>query len=1316
MAQLAVAAAGAVVGGLIGGPMGASIGWSLGAVAGGALFGPKTNTEGPRLAEIRFTQSSYGATLPIVLGGFRTGAHVIWMGPVAERANRQRVGKNAYSTQYTYLQSFAVALCEGPVQGIRRVWFDNRLVYSAAYGDVLDADAAGTLQEQMTRYLGGESQAPDPTIEAVEGAGNVPAYRGTCYLVFTDLDLTPWGNRIPAITAEVIEAGTYAAPTLVSTLGLGGDNVSAERVNGGTELHITAWGTGSASAASLYTTTWKDVDTGNQVNSIEAGAGANVSTYGNGHMKAVGVAAQFGTTNIATSQPYAYPCLNDTRIGYQEWSDNVQSPDVDFTPRGGWMLRPNDDANSGATLIEFTSRYWCYDCSVRHGDRLYFIGRSTSNTGVYLRCVQLSDEQFYIDGYNGDEPYGRFSMPRALLWEVDIGSYGSVGGGGAAWVAVDEVSGEVYAQWSALTIGGDIALIRFSPDGEPLTYYAIGGGRFAVWNGMVAYVSAFNDGSYTITQATANLDGGSWPAESTVTVIGSESTDNDGFYPALPHLVPLGNGVFLSQSHEWAMPEQLTATGRTLAQCVQAITDRAGVDSAERDTSGITGTTVPGFLIERRMAARSALEPLLAAFGADGAETGGVLRFVPRGSAVVDTIEHSHLGAHASGEMADDLVNIESTREYDAVLPQQVDVVYAASESDYQSGTITAARGQVLSEQKLTIELPAAMTAAQAAQAAHRLLYDAWAGRTRRQFATDLRYAALEPLDVVSLEEADGTLSRVRIMGRTEEDGLIRWEALADDDGTPVQYADGIAPFAAQEVVRTRPHTYATVFEVPPLADADANVATLYAVGAASSSINWPGAVVTRSTVSDSDPAAVDDLAELTLAGVAQSTLPDWTPAKLPHDQSTVTASILGGTPPAVSVADQLTGSGLMLVGEELLRYQTATLVSGNTYRFGGLIRGVLGTDYAATDHGIASEPVVLLADTTDDALARVVRNVADIGTAHRWRAVSGGKSVLDAPSVVHTFTARNLKPIAPVHVHMVRQSNGDRTIRWTRRNRAYQAWRDYVDVPLSEASESYGIEILNADTGATLRTGTATTNSYTYTAAMIDADWPVTFPVSLRVRVWQVSSLVGAGAVADVTLTYAGSYNNSYANTFTGANGSAPSGFTSYAVNGSIDIQSNRMRLNLNSGSSDVKARCTAVPSFTDGEIRATIEVPATGFTGLAGILARTTNWWSGGNNGFGWFAYITNSGQVGLAYGTNANSTTLTDAVPVVSAGHASGAFIEMIYRFSGSSHKVYTAGTLRINTTNATYQSTAGECGFKHQHGGPNDVSVDDLQVYF
>ncbi len=59
-------------------------------------------------------------------------------------------------------------------------------------------------------HCGREDQQPDPLIVATEGAEHAPAYRGLAYIVFEDLDLTPFGERIPQFSVEVFRSPDVA--------------------------------------------------------------------------------------------------------------------------------------------------------------------------------------------------------------------------------------------------------------------------------------------------------------------------------------------------------------------------------------------------------------------------------------------------------------------------------------------------------------------------------------------------------------------------------------------------------------------------------------------------------------------------------------------------------------------------------------------------------------------------------------------------------------------------------------------------------------------------------------------------------------------------------------------------------------------------------------------------------------------------------------------------------------------------------------------------------------------------------------------------
>lgn len=208
MATVVLQYAGAALGTLIGGPLGGMIGRAAGAMAGNVLDqqlfgGGKTHSEGPRLNDLRVMASEEGAAIPVLWGRMRVAGQVIWATNLMEEASTStqsassKGGPKSSVATYAYFANFAVGLCEGEVDGIGRVWADGREIDLASYTYRL--------------HTGSEAQAPDSLMEAIEGAGSAPAYRGLAYIVFERLPLVDFGNRIPQLAFEVIRRGNSTA-------------------------------------------------------------------------------------------------------------------------------------------------------------------------------------------------------------------------------------------------------------------------------------------------------------------------------------------------------------------------------------------------------------------------------------------------------------------------------------------------------------------------------------------------------------------------------------------------------------------------------------------------------------------------------------------------------------------------------------------------------------------------------------------------------------------------------------------------------------------------------------------------------------------------------------------------------------------------------------------------------------------------------------------------------------------------------------------------------------------------------------------------
>ncbi|MDP2124882.1 MAG: glycoside hydrolase TIM-barrel-like domain-containing protein, partial [Parvibaculum sp.] len=200
-----------------GAALGGAIGTGLGAYVDAQLFGSSASAQGPRLNELHVMASTEGAPIPRLYGRARLAGQVIWATHYKEHVRKRSSsggkgggGSSVTVTEYSYSVSFAVALCEGAVTRIGRIWADGKpLSLSGLTWRLHKGDAA---------------QQPDPLIEAVEGTDSAPAYRGTAYIVFENMDVTPFGNRIPQLSFEVFRSlseieGLVRAVTMIPGAG-----------------------------------------------------------------------------------------------------------------------------------------------------------------------------------------------------------------------------------------------------------------------------------------------------------------------------------------------------------------------------------------------------------------------------------------------------------------------------------------------------------------------------------------------------------------------------------------------------------------------------------------------------------------------------------------------------------------------------------------------------------------------------------------------------------------------------------------------------------------------------------------------------------------------------------------------------------------------------------------------------------------------------------------------------------------------------------------------------------------------------------------
>ncbi|MCF6273702.1 MAG: glycoside hydrolase/phage tail family protein [Rhodobacteraceae bacterium] len=214
MATIILAAAGGAIGSAIGGSVlglgvaviGRAIGGTIGNIIDQGLLGGSAPVEQGRVDALRLQGAAEGQPVPQVYGAMRVGGQLIWASRFLENVATGGSGKGfgPKTRDFSYSVSLAIALGEGEITRVGRIWADGKRL-----------DMSGI---NIRVHTGSQTQMPDPAIVAVEG--DAPAYRGVAYVVFEDLDITQFGNRVPQFNFEVIRARADSAADLVRAVAL----------------------------------------------------------------------------------------------------------------------------------------------------------------------------------------------------------------------------------------------------------------------------------------------------------------------------------------------------------------------------------------------------------------------------------------------------------------------------------------------------------------------------------------------------------------------------------------------------------------------------------------------------------------------------------------------------------------------------------------------------------------------------------------------------------------------------------------------------------------------------------------------------------------------------------------------------------------------------------------------------------------------------------------------------------------------------------------------------------------------------------------
>ena len=556
-------------------------------------------------------------------------------------------------------------------------------------------------------------------------------------------------------------------------------------------------------------------------------------------------------------------------------------------------------------------------------------------------------------------------------------------------------------------------------------------------------------------------------------------------FPAFP-----ARGEVWADAGAWRAGHWLNGRmGGEAADMVAALLKRGGLEEEAFEIGALDGE-IAGYVIDRPMRTRDALEPLLAGLGATAAERGGRI-------AVLSEMAAGLTLTAAALALPDEGASVVADRSLEP-RPGAARVRFIDEAADYQTGSVVV-RGAG-DGGGVDLELPAVCGAGVAGALARRTLATT-GGETDRLTVRlgPLEALRLEPGEIVRVEGRAGDWRVTRLDVDEQPSAVLEPVVVVRADEAPTDWRPGDGP-----AVIGAP--FLRLLDLPPLPGAEEDVRPVVAVaadpwtpmvvhGGENAAVLTPRAMVERS-------ATVGVLTEPIGRGVVAR----W------DEANAIMTRIEGRAPESLEPKGVLGGGNSLVLetaaGWELVQYRRAELMGGGVWRLTGLLRGQQGSE-AATAAGAAAGAVLVFLERD---MPRADVAAAERGLSRVWRAGTAGAPPGGSGSAEVDFVwrGRAVRPWRPARLRVL-AATGGRLISWTPRVRVHgEGW----DVEQAEVDpRRFRVRVL--DGAVEKRAWEVEGLEAVYSVAQMAADWPGGVGEGARVAVAQWGDGYGWGTEA---------------------------------------------------------------------------------------------------------------------------------------------------------------------------------------------------------
>jgi hypothetical protein len=534
----------------------------------------------------------------------------------------------------------------------------------------------------------------------------------------------------------------------------------------------------------------------------------------------------------------------------------------------------------------------------------------------------------------------------------------------------------------------------------------------------------------------------------------------------------------------------------TLSDIITDICSSVGISSNTIDVSTLTSISIPGYALTRISTGLASISQLLDFFLISTIESEGKLKFSTK----------KYTADLAIPE--DDLINtdslIEVSRVQETSLPKRLTTIYINSTSDYLQASEYAERLTTKATSLDTNTVAISMSPTMVANYTNAQLYSLYASRNSYIFETGYKYKYVEVGDVVSINNKN------ILVTKKLDDTTIKFEGVSISP-TIYSSAKPTSNSVVQEVlILGNYNSSIDILNLPMLRSEDASGTSYASISGTTDRFSGSDIVFSTDNLTYNEITSINHLSDY--GTVLTSPACYWSTNTYNGIDNNSYVYVTSNIALASYTRDQILADyklNLCLIGTEIIQFLTATLISTNTYKLSGFLRGLYGTHTVKNING--SLPTIFKLINTN--LVPINLPSSYNNTDIFLKSVSFGVDEASSNTLELIYKPSSLIPLAPSHAIKIKQPNGDFLIKWVRSNRWDYQLTDNYTTPLTETEEKYMIKVyknssLAEDTSTIFYTNT---QSFLLTAALQTSIWgaPLTSPV---VDIAQVSSTVGEG------------------------------------------------------------------------------------------------------------------------------------------------------------------------------------------------------------